>query len=147
MRLRIAGWALVSLLAPAALGVGTVTVTTADVGNGNTSYSLAWVSDAAGAVSGNSLTFKAGRILQVQFVPDGGGTAPTALYDVQLQDQYNVDILNDGTTAQGDNLSATASKVVKWTAPFWVDAAGAFELVVAAAGNAKGGQVIVTVGP
>src|SRR4051812_13185741 len=71
---------------------------------------LAWVSDASGgAVSGIPTTFPVnGVLLAVEFVPDGGGTAPTNLYDVTLTDTAGVDVLG----GQGANLANNANTVV-----------------------------------
>jgi hypothetical protein len=100
-------------------------------------YSLAWLCDAAGAVSGNPQTFRVGQLTQIKFIPDGGGTAPTALYDVTLVDANGVDYLG-GT---GANLSATVSTQVRVAAPLLYDGTGTLDLVVANAGISKGGTV------
>jgi len=41
-----------------------------------------WLSDASGDVSGVLTKVLSGIIDRVTFVPDGGGTAPTTLYDI-----------------------------------------------------------------
>lgn len=118
--------------------IGTLTVTTTLLSDANVAkYSLAWVSDAAGAVSANAQTFRLGSLIQIKFIPDGGGTAPTALYDVTLVDANGLDYLG-GT---GANLSATVATQVRVSAPLFYDATGTLDLVVANAGNAKGGTV------
>lgn len=136
---------LVALTVP--LGAaGTVTVTTADVGGGVTRYSIAWVSTAGGAVSANAFAVARGELLQVKFVPDAGGTQPTDLYDLTLVDSNSVDYLAGG----GANLSnATATVTVpKLNSSFrpFIDGTATLDLVVANAGNAKGGTVILWIG-
>jgi hypothetical protein len=113
-------------------------------------YSLAWVSDAAGAVSGNAVTIPDGTIIGVEFTPDSGATQPTNLYDVTCTDDEGVNVFDDGAGASiGANLSNAAAS---YRVPFfggggavtyvrqWLHG-GSYTLVVAAAGNAKGGTV------
>jgi hypothetical protein len=137
---------------------GSVTLTSSEVaGSGGVrKYSLAWVSDAAGAVSGNAVTLGPGTIVVVEFVPDSGGTQPTDLYDVTaFNDPEGTNMFNDGAGASiGADLSNTAAS---HKVPFigggsvtyvrqWLHG-GAYTLVVAAAGNAKGGTVHIYVMP
>ena len=118
--------------------IGTVTVTTTQLSDIRAvKYSLAWVSDAGGAVSANPQTFRPGSLMQIKFIPDGGGTAPTTLYDVTLVDANGIDYLG-GT---GANLSATVSTQTRVAAPLIYDATGTLDLVVANAGISKGGTV------
>jgi len=103
-------------------------------------FTFDWLSDASGDVSGVLSVPLSGIIHRVTIVPDGGGTAPTALYDVVLNDVEGVDIL-DG---KGANLSATVTTSVS---PDFTGGNLAFDdqldLVVSNAGNAKGGKVII----
>lgn len=125
---------------------GTVTVTTADVGGGITRYTIAWVSTAGGAVSGNAFSVNRGEILQVKFVPDSGGTQPTDLYDVTLVDAASVDYLAGvGANLSNSTSTITAPKVNSSFRPF-VDGTATLDLVVAAAGSAKGGTVVLWIG-
>lgn len=134
----VVGAVVALLLQASPSAVGTVTVTTTQLaGLRIVKYSLAWVSDGAGAVSANPQTFAAGQLTQIKFIPDGGGTAPTALYDVTLVDASGLDYLG-GT---GANLSATAATQVRVAAPLIYDATGTLDLVVANAGISKGGTV------
>lgn len=119
---------------------GSVALASARVGGGITRHRLTWVSDAAGVVSGNAVSLPTGELLQVGYTPDGGGTAPTDLYDLTMTDPDGADAL----AGTGANLSGTvAAKVVpvistsfrRW---FW---SGSYTLVAANAGNAKGGTV------
>lgn len=109
---------------------------------------LDWLSDASGDVSGTDTDTVTGQILRVVFIPDSGGTQPTNLYDVVLNDADSLDVL----AALGANLSNTTSTqvvpvVTNGTAgnmaPMVVDSV--LSLVVSNAGNAKGGKVILYV--
>lgn len=137
---------------------GSVTLTSSQVaaGAGVRKYSLAWVSDASGDVSGTSVTLPPGTIIAVTFDPDGGGTQPTDLYDVTMTcDAHGPNIFDDGAgTSIGANLSnATATHKVPFVGGGavtyvrqWLHGGG-YTLVVAAAGNAKGGVVDVYIAP
>lgn len=118
--------------------VGTVTVTSTVLSDIHTvKYNLAWLSDASGAVSGNASTLTAGYLVQIKFIPDPGGTAPTALYDIVLNDNNGVDFL----AGAGANLSATVSTIIRPSAPLLYDATSTLDLVVSNAGVSKGGIV------
>jgi len=124
---------------------GSITVTTSKVG-GLTKYSVAWLSDASGVVSANTFNVIAGELQQVTFIPDSGGTQPSDLYDMTLTDADGVDILSGG----GANLSnATTTKIVPAISTYFrrTLAAGAYTPVLANAGNAKGGTVVLLVRP
>lgn len=126
------------LLQASPQAIGAVTVTPTTLSDLRTmKYSVAWLSDAGGAVSANPQTFRSGSLIQIKFIPDGGGTAPTALYDVTLVDANGIDYLG----ATGANLSATASTQVRVAAPLLYDGTGTLDLVVANAGISKGGTV------
>jgi hypothetical protein len=96
------------------------------------------------------VTIPDGTIIAVEFTPDSGGTQPTDLHDVTCTDDEGVNVFDDGAgTSIGANLSNAASA---YRVPFfggggtvtyvrqWLHG-GAYTLVVAAAGNAKGGTV------
>lgn len=145
MRRRAALFLAAVLLAVSApLGAaGTVTVTTTAIGP-VTEYKIVWVSTAGGAVSGNAFGVTDGLILAVKFVPDGGGTQPTDLYDVTLVDAHSVDILN----AQAADLRNTVGKYFQFTTPFYFSGnrgAQTLDLVIANAGASKGGTVFIWV--
>jgi hypothetical protein len=132
------GVVLALLLQASPQAVGTVTVTTTTLSDIRcTKYSLAWVSDASGNVSGNAITPVVGFLVQIKFIPDGGGTAPSALYDIVLNDANGVDFL----AGTGANLSATVSTIIVPTAPILYDATTTLDLVVSNAGVSKGGTV------
>lgn len=113
-------------------------------------YSLAWVSDSLGAVSGTLTEVISGVIVKAVFIPDSGGTQPTNLYDVTLLDENGLDVL----AGRGANLSNSASSA---TAPGLAVTDGTttgivpvpiddqLELRVANGGNAKGGSVVLYV--
>lgn len=129
---------LLLLLQASPQAVGTVTVTTTTLADIRAvKYSIAWVSDGSGNVNTNPQTFRPGSLIQIKFIPDGGGTAPTALYDVVLNDANGLDYLG-GT---GANLSATVSTQTRVAAPLIYDATGTLDLVVTNAGASKGGTV------
>jgi hypothetical protein len=126
------------LLQASPRAVGTVTITTTTISDIRTvRYSLAWVSDGSGNVNTNAFTPGVGQLTQIKFIPDGGGTAPTALYDVVLNDANGIDYLG-GT---GANLSATVSTQTRVAAPLLYDGVSTLDLVVTNAGVSKGGTV------
>jgi len=136
---------------------GSITVTTSEVagGAGVREYSIAWTSDASGAVSGNTVAVAAGTIIAVEFVPGAGGVQPSDLYDVTFTDAEGVNMFDDGAgTSVGANLSNSAAS---HKVPFvgggsvtyvrqWLHG-GTYTPVVAAAGNAKQGTINVYVAP
>jgi hypothetical protein len=132
---------------------GTLTMTTSPVSARVTKYAFAWTSDASGNVSATSFNIGPGTILAVDFVPSGGGTAPTAAYDVTFLDSRGVNLFDDGAgTSVGADLSAT---VATRRCPLMGTAAVGFfrawlpgdacTLTVANGGNAKQGTVNVYV--
>ncbi len=132
---------------------GTLTMTQSPVSALVTKYAFAWTSDASGVVSGTSFNIGPGTILAVDFIPSGGGTAPTAAYDVTFVDSHSINLFDDGAGASvGADLSATVSTR---RCPLMGTAAVGFfrawlpgdacSLVVANGGNAKQGAVNVYV--
>lgn len=135
----LAWLALLVLLASPAHAAGVATVTTGEASKGVVRYSIAWTATAGGAVSANAFYMEVGRILQVKFVPAAGGDAPTAAYDVTLADANGIDLMSNA----GANLSATAAAMYVYSAGAVNDSAGTVDLVVADAGNAKKGTVVI----
>lgn len=128
---------------------GSVVATRTEVpGTGVRKVSLRWTSDAAGAVSGNSVELPAGSLVAVAVKPDAGGTAPTDLYDVTLScDEHSTGATPvDELGGLGANLSSTLSAhlvplgVASSSLRRWLHGGG-YTLVVANAGNAKSGLV------
>lgn len=143
-RLAIVLLSLVAVLSQPLVAAGTVTATSTTVA-GVTQYTLAWVSDASGNVNGTTMAIRAGVIAAVKFVPDGGGTQPTDLYDVTFQDANDIDLLMGGG-ANLSNAAATRKKPALNTSDeVWFEGCSACELNITNAGNAKGGTVILWV--
>lgn len=135
---------LTAIVAPTPVeAAGTITSTATNVGGNVTRYVLDWTCTAGGAVSGLDMSIIRGRIFQAEAIPDSGGTQPSDLYDLELQDPNNVDLLQDA----GDNLSQTTSKLMLFDPPLFYDAVGSLELVIANGGASKGGQLILWIGP
>lgn len=132
--------------ATSAFAVGTVTVVAKNVrasptGPESVKYTVTWVSDASGDVSGNSALFSSiirGELRQAQFTPDSGGTQPTDLYDATFT-YSGVDVL-DGVAA---NLSNSTATMIMFDPPLFYDAMSNFDLVISNAGNAKGGEFVL----
>lgn len=123
---------------------GSITVTTSQASAAIDKYSIAWVSSAGGAVSANTFSVEAGELVQVWYIPDGGGTQPTDLYDVTMTDANGVDVLG-GTGANLSNAAATVAVPAVSTYFRRTLEAGDLTPVVAAAGNAKGGTIVLLV--
>lgn len=131
---------------------GTVATTTEDIGGGYTKYTMAWVSSAGGAVTENAVTIRRGHIHQAKLVPDGGGTQPTDLYDLTLVDAISGGV--DFLTGIGADLSNASRKI---GVPQVGDGTTASQRVfheggdlyptIANAGNAKGGTIVLVMGP
>lgn len=121
---------------------GTVTVASVNLRGNLVQYTVTWVSTAGGAVSGNAFSIAAGRLVSIRFTPDSGGTQPTDLYDVTLAETSGV---ADLTSGQGANLTNAAAVLVQWDPPLYQSGARTVDVVVANAGNAKGGTVVILV--
>ena len=103
-----------------------------------------WLSDASGDVDVDASAMVQGEIQSVHYFPDAGGTQPSDNYDLTMADTYGVDIL----TGTGSNLSQTTDTyAVPALSTYFkvVIEAGSYDLVIANAGNAKGGIVEVIV--
>jgi hypothetical protein len=122
---------------------GTVTPTSASTGATSPYmrvYTLALLSTAGGAVSGNPQVLIPGRLVQVKVKPDTGGTQPTDLFDLTLLDADGVDLLG----GSGANLSNAAAVILGSDPPIYVTG-GTVDPVLANAGNAKGVTVTLVV--
>lgn len=126
-----------------AQAAGSIVVTSTQVGNNVVRYDIDWTSSSGGAVSALPMDIVRGWISQALVVPDSGGTQPSDLYDLELQDSANNDLTQDA----GDNLSNATSKMILFDPPIYYDGTTALELVVANAGNAKGGVFSLWIGP
>lgn len=130
---------------------GSITVTATPLGGGYTKHSIDWVSSAGGAVAENAVSLPRGHLHQVKFIPDGGGTQPTDLYDVTLLDAISggADYL---AGLGADRSNASRSIVVPQVgggtaAQLQFMEAGNYYPTVANAGNAKGGTIVLIIGP
>jgi len=153
------GWLPINL--PSSLGeasmavAGAAVVTVEDPQSRAQPYrkvTYAWTSDGAGAVSEvpavalNKAVY--GQIVKVVFVPDAVDV-PTTLYDIQLKDENGVDVLNGTGTDIAVVGGAAVQKVPNIAgAPVAtggepVHVAGKLQLLVAAAGAAKKGKLIL----
>lgn len=134
----------VLLVSASSFGVGTLTLSSRGVGAGLTRYTIDWLSDSSGDVSGNTqaMDIKRGYIRQVEFVPDSGGTQPSDAYDATFINTESVDFLQ----GFGANLSNSASKLILFDPPIYYDATYKLDLVIANAGNAKGGTFVLWIG-
>jgi len=107
---------------------------------------LDWLSDASGDVSGTDTKKLSGEILRVGFKPDSGGTQPTDQYDVTLADEEGHDVLqglgaNLGNGASSDLVPMVTDGNAGNARPIAIS--DKLSLVVANAGNAKGGEVVL----
>jgi len=137
MRRTILVGALALALASPAGAVGTLTVTDVDVGGGVTKHTIAWVADASGDVSGETLAISRGRIVQMRLCPAVGGTQPDQGYDVMLHSSQDVDLLE----RNGEDLDETETRLLVFDPAYYHDTVAALDLIVANAGNANGGTV------
>tara|TARA_R110002020_G_scaffold138674_7_gene309160 strand:+ start:4142 stop:4525 length:384 start_codon:yes stop_codon:yes gene_type:complete len=122
---------------------GSIT-TTVSKQNSLVKYKMDWLSDASGDVDVDAIAMVQGEIQSVHYFPDAGGTQPSDNYDLTMADTYGVDIL----TGTGSNLSQTTDTyAVPALSTYFkvVIEAGSYDLVIANAGNAKGGIVEVIV--
>jgi hypothetical protein len=123
---------------------GSVTKTEASITRGTRiRVSLAWLCDASGVVSANSVNIpQNGTVISCTFKPNGGGTAPTDLYDVVLtNDTTAVDELNGAGANLSGTVATTVALVYGSGSVRRFLPAGGYTLGVTNAGNAKGGLV------
>lgn len=71
--------------------------------------SISWTSDSDGGATGTSTQPYDGILHFVATIPSGGGTAPTADYDVTVTDSNSLDLLLSG----GVDRSATVTQYIK----------------------------------
>jgi hypothetical protein len=117
---------------------------------------LSWTSSAGGAVSGHAFGPVSGEILRVVFIPGTGGVQPSNSYSVTLT-LLNGDANDDGldllagqgaSLANNANTTITPSVAMKdgtTTSTNRIAVNDLLDLVVASAGNAKSGVVILDV--
>lgn len=95
-----------------------------------------WLSAAGGAADGATVEAYNGEILRAVFIPDGGGTQPSDLYDVALND-------DDGVNVLGGEAGDLSNAVIEQLRNMGAVANSKLTLAVTNGGNAKGGKVIV----
>jgi len=98
---------------------------------------FAWTSNSSGDADKTTTASFTGKLIQVTTVPDGTA-APTADYDVEVQDTDGVDLL----AGAGADRSATATEHIT-TDNVGAVAVSTLKLVVSNAGNSKKGTVYV----
>lgn len=124
---------------------GTITTSTVSLAasGGVRKTTINWVANSSGAVSENPVDLAPGTILAVEFIPGTEALQPADNYDVTLLDEHGIDLL----FSEGANLDEAAAK---YAIPLVTTAqvrpwhhGGPVDLVVANAGNAKAGAVVV----
>lgn len=137
---RIASAAVALLLvAVLAFGAGTV-VTTETTHTSVKRVKFAWTSSAGGAADATTTGFYTGQILAIATDPDGTDV-PTANYDVAINDDDGVDVLNGAGANKSDSLTETISASLGVSLGYVVSSK--LTLAVTNAGNAKKGVVYV----
>lgn len=134
---------------------GVALVATSKMDSQVTKYSVTWVSDASGNVSGGAFGVKMGTIVAVEFVPGVGLTQPDNLYDCDCLDGEGVSVFDNGAGATiGANLSnEAASHAVPLVGLTGVTIyrrwhhGGNLQLTVANAGDTNSGVVNIFVAP
>jgi len=96
-----------------------------------------WLSASDGTVSSAAFGAYMGKIVKAILASDSGGTAPTNLYDVTIEDEDGYDVLSGGGA---DVTSAATVYLVDPDKCLWVRS-NSLTLKVANAGDAKGGVV------
>lgn|SRR5574341_160198 len=117
---------------------GTVTIAEQTFGTLK-KITFTWVSSAGGAADGVTTKPYSGEILVAEQIPDGGGTQPTALYDVTVVDSDGIDQLG----GLGADLSNAVNTFKHWTQGLGAVATDVLTLHVTNAGAAKGGKTIL----
>ena len=114
-----------------------VTITEPTLPRGVVRIKWNWLCDELGAVISQTVRDYSGMIVRLVTVPNGGGTAPTTLYDVTITDSDGIDVIN----ALGANLSATVTAQQISSAGLQWIANSRLTLNVTNAGIEKGGAV------
>jgi hypothetical protein len=133
--------------------VGSITFSNVTPGRGPLrpvqEYSFAWTSSAGGAVSGiPTPDVISGQIVRAVFIPGTGGAQPSNAYSAQLTDGNGMDVLaNQGASLSNVTTTHTAPGVTvtdgtnNGVLPIAVNEV--LTLVIAAAGNAKSGTLVL----
>ena len=119
------------------MATGNVSFNSRDIGGGATIYSLAWTSDASGAVN-YTFDSQRGFVKHLKHIPGSGGNQPTDLYDVTITDVDGIDILQ----GKGANFSnAAGGYIVQTDSAMILIEAQQLTLNIANAGNTKQGRL------
>jgi len=94
-----------------------------------------WTSDASGDVSGTDTTLVSGQVLR--WATNPGSTAPSANYDIVVNDEDSIDIAAGGLVNR--HTSTSEQVLTGGDAKDGAAFMGALSLVVSNAGNAKEG--------
>lgn len=126
---------------------GTVTITEKTVG-AIKRVKFVWLSsNPGGAADGTTTKRYDGVVLSAKFVPDGGGTQPSDLYDVTITDADGVDVLAGyGADLNHDAAVDTRSSTLAGGLGIGQVADSALTLAVTNAGAAKGGTIYLDIG-
>lgn len=116
---------------------GTVTVTESLGVAGIRKVQFDWLSDSNGDATATTTNKYTGRVIWAVFEPDSGDTQPTSAYDVTVVDGDSYDVLN----ANGADLSNAANVYKSKEDKLGAVYDSTLSLIVANAGDAKGGQV------
>ena len=118
-----------------------VTFTETTTGHLTKKIKAVWLSDSDGAATGTTTYTYDGVLISFTSIPDGGGTAPTAAYDLTLTDSNSQDLLQGA----GADRSATATEYLNFSDGLSAVSEEKLTLTVANAGEAKGGTVYFTI--
>jgi hypothetical protein len=121
--------------------VGTVVITRTRLQKNLEAIRIDWTADSSGGVSGNSFAIGAGVLWQAEFIPGKYNARPADQYDVVVNDAHGADVV----VGKGANLSNLTALLGVQDAPLSWLAGGTLDVVVANAGAAKTGSVILTV--
>jgi len=98
-----------------------------------------WLCTDLGVVSSKTVNGVMGKVVKAILASDAGGTAPTNLYDVTIEDDDGADILS----GEGANVTSAATVYIVDPTKVLYCRSSNLTLKIAAAGDAKGGTVIL----
>jgi hypothetical protein len=139
---------------------GTLTVTTQNPTRGPArpveKFTLSWTSTSGGAVSGNAFGPVSGELLRVVFLPGTGGAQPTNGYTATLKlangdaNDDGIDLLAGQASSLSNSTKTTVTPSVAMqdgttTSTNRIAVDDMLDLVIAGAGNAKSGVVVLYV--
>lgn len=106
-------------------------------------FRIDWTSNSSGAFTMSNITLS-GRFVRFVTVPDGGGTQPSANYDITFTDRDGIDIM----ATLGANRSNTATENVEVPSSSsyaGIPSCGNHTLSITNAGDTKGGIITLYV--